>query len=373
MERLLDERAALMLKLHTMDSKSDHRRSLICLCVLAASSLAATCPAPGPTQLPGQSAQVQDYPVQAPQQAQNLPKDVERMQAKLHDYEIRISVLKQQMSTKEQAHEAKVDELTSIVERLHEQMRAAKASSAPTSRGLNARSSAVDRTGRARPYSSAGSFTSLAAGQKSGSLFSPTRLSFFGSSTPFSSGKADPFDGLSGNQKTPQASLKLSHNGHKAALGQFSPNNSSTENTPVKKRIESQSTSIAELGQARSDDNPPKSAQAKPSDPVENTTSTISDLEETYQSANATFNVDALGKKKKNRKIRLFSSEASKLLVNLQSSGFAAAENEDINSIKYYEDDNFKEDNTSPTRPLKRPHEELNTEQPAKRRHVFKI
>lgn len=331
---LIQEELELRLKLRDLEHQDNHRKTLIRLCLARAASLKKLRPghldSPKPTTT-----------------SQPASDQVTALQEKVHDYELRNSVLKLQLSTKEQAHDAKVDELKSVIDRLQSQLD--KYTQSPLLAGR-------PNLAPGRPASLGGEFSTLrlvSTGRAgSGSFLLPSAPSLFGGS-PFSdrtglqSGKGNSFSGIGLSSAASQASLKLSHVKKEAPV--FS-NPSSSELTPSRKR--------AEVPQG----SPLVKVPAEAAGEHTQTTVELSGLED-FHSANNTF----AEPKRKRERIRLFSTEATKLLVELQDKGLDV---EDVNSLNYYADDNFKDDKTVPTGPL----EAAVAAEPApKKRHVFKI
>ncbi|KAF8000868.1 hypothetical protein HF325_004657 [Metschnikowia pulcherrima] len=262
-----------------------------------------------------------------------------------------------QLSTKEQAHAAKVDELQEELTRLRQE----RADPVPTPKIGLPGSKKVKLTRNGAKLTAVGSPISR-----------NRPVSLFFANSPFSDlklGKGNSFSGVGITSLAAKASFKLSHTAPKPADDVFSPNNSSAESTPKKSKpnhsVLEESSRIEP--QPKNTDKPTETDIHVPHIETLSTNLTVSDPEETFQSANATFDTD-MGKKTKKRRIRLVSSEASKLLLALQDR--CLEEGEDLNSVKYYQDDNFGSDAKSPVPALKRP---KTAEPVAKKKHVFKI
>lgn len=246
---------------------------------------------------------------------------------KLNEYERRVFVLKLELSTKEQAHEAKVDQLNTLIDKLQAR---------------------IDDMDKIKPRMASNTFTRphttpldmYTQRHASKSLISTKKLPEI-TQSPFSGDttKGSLFGGSDLSKIASKATLKLSKDkDNKPIAGLFSPNNSSAESTPMKqnkKDLNLSSSSI--LG---------------------------SELEDTFQTANGTFGDGA--ERKKKRRIKLLSSQASKVPTS-----DILHDDADVNSLDYYLDANFHED-SSPSRATKRVLED-SLEPPAKKRHVFKI
>lgn len=312
MEGLLRDHYAFAQQLRDLDHENDTRKRLVLLCVLKLLAQKGNIAAPAPA--------APAAPIAAP--------DNTELQRKLHDYELRISVLKLQLSTKEKAHEAQVDELKDLVEDLQGQLQASSVQSkkAAARRPLS-------------PPSSAGTSKSLRL---------PSR-SIFAASPEFSRlllGKGNSFAGPAITHIASQALLKLSQTRRKTDVFSSTP---SAEATPSKNRDEQ--------------DAPLDGMALGELTPGKDELLSASEQEETFQSANATFSSDT---KKGKRKVRLLSSEATRLLLDVKGQ-----DDDDVDALNYYQDENFKDDHTLPTRP-KRVLESADGP-PVKKRHVFKI
>lgn len=325
------------------------------------------------------------------------------------DYERRIAALKLQLATKDQVHEAKIDGFKQLIARLQSQLEAQSHTEPAKRRNKKLQAAFSSSPSSARKLSSS-------------SFFSPARTSSgFNFPSPFGdrAGKGNSFS-VSGINSSiaSQASLKLSK-GKAKDEEVFSPNNSSAEATPNKTgavrpadleeaRLGNLSLKLRQLleppgenqsaehvgRQSGSDENDadPESSNfefsATRSEQSESAgdegskskDASFSEPEDLFQSANGTFDHESSSmrdhskqhpKKSTKKRIRLFSSEASKILVELQSK--INEEDADPNSLDYYGDDNFKDDFVSPTRSLKRNLEQNRTDKAAKKRHVFKI
>lgn len=284
------------------------------------------------------------------QSPQSLPDNVSE---KLHDYELRVSVLKLQLSTKEKVHEAQVDELKDLVALLQKQLDETTKNDV-RSRLVSNPTRSLSRTTFFSPPSSAGRSVSL-----SGKILSPGRSVLSGSSPVFT--KLRIFEGKDRSfgdfeMIASQASLKLSQNSKKIPERYFSSPTSSVESTPKRGTEEPQSTGSNENANDEPDANL--------------THLSASEADETFQSANTTLTEDAALQKKKKKRMHLLSSHATRVTVDLQGKGLNV-EDEDLNSLNYYHDDNFQEEHSSPLRPPKRALDDA--EEPPRKRHVFKI
>lgn len=322
---LLNEHYRLTQEIQNIEQENENRKRLIRLCVLKVLTL---------NQIPPPKTTGPASPENA------LPE-------KLHEYELRISVLKQQLSTKEKVHEAQVDELKELVAHLQKQVEEKKDPklrlgpkflSPPTSAG-HPRSISVGN----RPFSA--SLKSTFSQPFFSPVTKPNILGGKGNSFA-ATGKSPGF----GANFASQASWKLSQTEDAKKDAFFSSPNTSTsvESTPSRNKLSetaddpSANLTLANLSHNTSDD--------------------------TFVSANGSLGQFTLKKKKK--RIQLLSSEASRLMVDNQGKGLHV-EDEDLNSLNYYQDDNFKEDTTvSPVR-TKRPLEDA--EEPPRKKHVFKI
>lgn len=253
----------------------------------------------------------------------------ERAITKLNEYERRIFVLKLELSTKEQAHEAKIDQLNGLIDRLQTRI-----DEIDKDKQNHARVPLV------RPHTSPlVLFTQTSAARS----FLTAKGNTVVVKSPFAESMSK--DGfLAGSDLAKiasKATLKLSKDKDlRKGDTLFSPSNSSAESTPLKasKTLHINLSSSSLIGP--------------------------SDADDTFQTANGTF-AEGVEKKTK-RRVRLLSSQASK--VSLSD---PAPETEDVNSLDYYLDANFAED-ISPLRTNKRPLED-GKEPSTKKRHVFKI
>lgn len=310
----------LAAKLHSVEVKDVERKALIHTCLLKAYDLSLN------SKNPKRSATTEE-----PSFPYKNGSDTGHEQAlkKLNEYQRRVFVLKLELSTKEQAHEAKIDSLNALIDRLQERVDEAEAAK-----------SLFSHKPIARPH------TNPAAVKHDATVrsFSSTQRGPVINNSPFA-GDLSRGSFLAGSDLAKiasKATLKLSRANKAPQLGDvlFSPNNSSAESTPVKaiKKFDINLSSSSLLGS--------------------------SEVEDSFQTANGTFGDSA--EKKKKRRIRLLSSQASK--VPLSES---AREGDDVNSLDYYLDANFEHE-SSPVRSNKRVLEEPQ-EPPAKKRHVFKI
>ncbi|KAM9903683.1 hypothetical protein OXX79_003198 [Metschnikowia pulcherrima] len=362
MSALDNDRLALALQLRDIEQQDERRKHLISLCVMKAVWLSQKSMK---TSMNDQekhtksSSSGDSRPISASETPASLAtSNSDALQKKLQSFELQVASLKMQLSTKEQAHAAKVDELQEELTRLHQE----RANPAPTPKiGLNG-------TKKVKLTRNGAKLTAV------GSPISRNRpVSSFFANSPFSdskSGKGNSFSGVGITSLAAKASFKLSHKAPKPADDVFSPNNSSAESTPKKSKPNHsmlEESSRIELQQKKNTDKPTETDINVPHIETSSTNLTVSDPEETFQSANATFDTEK-GKKTKKRRIRLVSSEASKLLLASQDRGLE--EGEDLNSVKYYQDENFGSDAKSPVPALKRP---KTAEPVAKKKHVFKI
>lgn len=344
---LIDKHFRLQEEVKTIERENESRKLLIRLAVLRVLSLRA------PEKSKGTKLET------PPSLAGSVPADATK---KLHDYELRISVLKLQLSTKEKVHEAQVDELKDLIALLQKQIDE-NATSVPARRNVSNPVSLWSKTSLISPPTSSGRSISLGS-----RLLSPSK-SVFNTALPVFKRlkvfnvKGNSFNDLGIESIASSASLKLSQtNSAKTNGAYFSSPNSSVENSPVKK------TSPTPVGEGADFDGPANVELEMPGPDANSTNLSLSEPDETFLSANGTLTDDAGQKKKK--KIQLLSTSASKVLLEPQGKGLDV-EDEDLNSLNYYNDDNFQEDNSSPIRPTKRKLE--GGEQPPKKRHVFKI
>lgn len=266
----------------------------------------------------------------------------EKTLKKLHDYERRVFVLKLEISTKEQAHEAKLDQLNTLIDKLQARIDQFESTSSSLVKNILNRPHTSPLLMASRPTT----VMSTSAAKRVPVI----------NQSPFS-GDLSRTSFLSGSdfaKIASKATLKLSRDVESrpnAIL--FSPNTSSTESTPKR---DNEST--------HKRDTEPKSDINKQDLNLSSSSLISSESEETFQTANGTFGEGA--EKKKKRRIRLLSSQASKVSLSETTPG-----TDDVNSLDYYLDANF-EDEVSPLPTAKRALED-NPEPPAKKRHVFKI
>lgn len=321
----------LAAKLHEIELKDTERKALIHTCLLKAFELSLNSKDSqnGKPLKNGKKSKTTEE--QSLQIKSGLDYSHEQALKKLNEYQRRVFVLKLELSTKEQAHEAKIDSLNALIDRLQEQANDAQSSQNQLSHKLMVRPHTTPSAHKSQNNTTVRSFLSTQRGPVI-------------NNSPFA---ADLSRGsfLAGSDLAKiasKATLKLSKDTKAPLLGDvlFSPNNSSAESTPVKsiKKFDINLSSSSLLGS--------------------------SEVEESFQTANGTFGDNT--EKKKKRRIRLLSSQASK--VPLSDS---VRENEDVNSLDYYLDANFEEE-SSPVRSNKRLLED-SQEPPAKKRHVFKI
>lgn len=315
-ESLLELHYSLAENLRDLEHEDESRKALIRLCVVRAHTF---------------QPRSQGLITSAEQTASSVPtSESQEIQRKLRDYELRISVLKLQLSTKEMAHEAQVDELKEVVKNLRGQIRTSSAAK------IVSAGRSIEKPRLASPPSSTGAARESAIANRS--IFSVVSPSF----SMLLKGKGNSFADSGLDSIASQATLKLSQ---KAAV--FSAN-SSSESTPSRNRTDE-----------------PFSGKLAKSGPD----ASGSDNDDTFQSANTTFSDSS--QKKRKRKVQLLSTEASKLILDLQGKGLHV-EDENLNSLNYYQDDNFLDDTALPVRALERPSEAAQGP-PSKKRHVFKI
>ncbi|OBA19430.1 hypothetical protein METBIDRAFT_45976 [Metschnikowia bicuspidata var. bicuspidata NRRL YB-4993] len=330
MSVLADERLQLALQLKEIEHRDENRKHLIRLCVMKALCLTQEATVPASSQ---------------------DPVNFDALQKKVHAFELQVASLKMQLSTKEQAHAAKVDDLREEIARLKK----------------NSDFCAGSNVARASTRASRGRVKLAAVGSPVSRL--TISMSLFFAKSPFSdlkSGRGNSFSGDGIASVASQASFKLSRSGPKPIEEVFSPNNSSAESTPKKSKTNSdilQESSRIEP-QGLSGIGTEKRAS---SETLTTSNTTVSDPEETFLSANMTFESEK-EKKTKRKKIRLVSSEASKLILAQHDGGHD--EEKDLNSLKYYQDENFESGSGSPARPQKRP---AAAGPVTKKKHVFKI
>ena len=300
-------------ELHALELSDELRKSLIKSCLLQALLINAKT-APAAKEIPAKT------PTLSPHKDWSTGPHSETLK-KLHEYERRLFVLKMELATKQQAHEAKVHLLNDVIDRLQARMDAADIAK---TRGTVGR----PRTAPETASLSATARPSLAREIADVSPF-PTekRLGLFG--------RAD-FAQLASN-----ATLKLSKEKEpeQKAGDVLSPNISSAESTPLR-------------SSKRPDLNLSSSSLAA-----------ASETDDTLHSDSSTF--DGAEKKKK-RIIKLLSSQASKV-----PSSQAPHDSADKNSLDYYLDPNFEENPVVQPEPARVLEDDL--EPPAKKRHVFKI
>lgn len=418
MKDLIDEHFRLRRQLDLIEAESNTRNMLINLCTLKVLSLRKG--------------------VQTPPTPEKDANDVEK---KLLDYELRVSVLKLQLSTKEKVHEAQIDELKDVVADLRKQLN--ENVPRPKDRLGGTGSVHSSRTNILSPPSSSGrqmGGRSISAGS---TFLSPSR-SVFTDQVPLGRKKrvlklkdTTPIDfGISSILS--QASLKLSDTkrGDRILVGnptlreaagedmarddeakedeakeneakendtesEKSDTNYTKENTQLENAMRAKTEPDKAEDKAVSKNHPqtqkdahkaletdvvsPESTQPDNPQPLDEHSmpehiqpelsaeqtllgTEVTDTEdETFHSANNSLLGEA---KKKRKKIHLVASEASTVIVPQAKE--LGVDDENLNSLNYYNDENFKEDNSSPIRPGKRRHSP-DTEPAAKKRHVFKI
>lgn len=246
---------------------------------------------------------------------------------KLSEYERRVFVLKLELSTKDQAHEAKVDQLNTLIDKLQARIDE-----------MHSTKSTIRPNAFARPLTTP--LEAYSKRHKSKSLLATKKLPIIAQS-PFSgeTPKGSLFGGSDLSKIASKATLKLSKDkDNRPVAGLFSPTTSSAESTPKKGNKKDMNMSSSSIHG--------------------------SELDDTFQTANGTFGEGA--EKKKKRRIKLLSSQASKVPTS-----DILHEDTDVNSLDYYLDANFHEE-SSPLRATKRVLED-GQEPPAKKRHVFKI
>lgn len=249
---------------------------------------------------------------------------------KLNEFERRVFVLKLELATKEHAHEAKLDQLNNIIDKLQSRIDELEASKKKESQISSLKTM---HSPRARFTPQAGPTRSSQAEKRMPAI----------SHSPFAGDTSSKslFVGSDLARIASKATLKLSKDREaRPETNLFSPNNSSAESTPLKsvRKLDLNVSSTSILGS--------------------------SEVEDTFQTANGTFGDGA--EKKKKRRIKLLSSQASKVLVSDDLNP-----EEDVNSLDYYLDANFQ-DETHQATTAKRTLEDGQEPAP-KKRHVFKI
>lgn len=282
---------------------------------------------------------------------------------KVHDYERRVSVLKQQLSTKEKVHDAVVEDLKTKVAELSKQLeQTSRQAPAP---GPGKRSTFLSPPSTAAHHRSMPQFTdhSFFSPGETKSVFSKLLFSPVLSRPSLVGARAPPLGSKAKSLKESLASL-LKEDTQKSQLepvmepqpNVFSSPGTSADATPIKKRPQEDDAEIeANLTT------------------VNHNTSV--DENDSFRSASADLlnrQIAIPGKSKKS-KIRLLSTDATR--VALDHGKGLLAEDEEINSLDFYNDDNFAEDNhSSLLRPAKRPREESEEpEETPRKKHVFKI
>lgn len=367
MDVQIDEHFRLQEQVRIIDRENESRKLLVRLAVLRLLSLNG---ANTSTQKPHKDKNQKQTAPPSQEAADN-------MSEKLRDYELRISVLKLQLSTKEKVHEAQIDELKDLAALLQKQLD--EANSINLERKTITSGKRWTKPMFMSPPSSSGRSVSL------GSKFLSPNLSVFSAASPVFTklkvikGKGNSFSDFGSEPIAAKASLKLSQTEKKTPDVYFSSPTSSVESTPIKKAQSRsrQSTVIpmepgASAESAAPENNNDDDARLVIPDANANLTS-ISESEEIYQTANATILEDGANsgiKKTKKKKIQLLSANASKLV--LEQGRDPNMDEEDLNSLNYYHDDNFHDEHSSSIRPTKRKVEE-SSEEPPKKRHVFKI
>lgn len=348
MEFLTEEHYRLKSKLRDLDHQEELRKSLIRLCAYKLVSLSKK----------GKGGETLK-PVE--------PVNVNALTEKVHDYERRVSVLKQQLSTKEKVHEAMVDELRNTIADLNRQLESQR-QAAPSITGVPKRSSLF-----LSPPTSARHFKSMPQVPQftDHSFFSPNDTKLVFSKLVFSPVLSRP--SLAASRAPPLGSKAKMLRESLASLAHedvtklplepppanvFSSPASSAEATPVKQGPNGVDVSNIEANLTAINDN-----------------STV-DEDESFRSASADLlsrQIAIPGKSRKS-KIRLLSSEATRVPLNHIKKSLLV-EDEEINSLDFYNDANFAEDNhSSPLRPAKRPREESEEpEETPRKKHVFKI
>lgn len=330
MNFLSEEHYRLRSKLKELDHQDEIRKSLVLLCaykILALSKGGSIGPSVTPV-------------------------NPNALTEKVHDYERRVSVLKQQLSTKEKVHEAVVDDLKNTVAELNKQLEhTTRQSTAPLKR-----SSFLSPPQTAGHHKSMPQFTDH-------SFFSPGDTKSVFSKLLFSPVLSRP--NLAGARAPPLGTKARSLRESLAAQEK-------SQLEPVQPNVFSSPASSAEA-------TPIKRAQAEAEIEANLTTvnhSTTLD-EESFRSASAELlsRPIAIPGKSKKSKIRLLSTEASSRVPLDHHGKGLLVEDEEINALDFYNDDNFAEDNhSSPLKPAKRPREESEEpEETPRKKHVFKI
>lgn len=365
MDSQIDEHFRLQEQIHIIDRENESRKLLVRLAVLRLLSLPGT---QTPTQKPHKVTE------QTQTASQGIPDNVSE---KLRDYELRISVLKLQLSTKEKVHEAQIDEMKDLAAMLQKQLD--EANSVNLERKTMNLGKKWIKPMFISPPTSSGRSVSL------GSMLQSPKSSVFSTASPVFTklkvlkGKGNSFADFGSESIASKASLKLSLSEKKKPQVYFSSPTSSAESTPIKSAEHEAELSLAPpetsgmvaevpVLETNEDDN-----ARLPITEVNANLTSISESE-LYQTANATVQEGSAAtdtKKIRMKKIQLLSANSSKIVLGLQGRGLDMEE-EDLNSLNYYADDNFHDEHSSPIRPTKRKMDE-SSEDPPRKRHVFKI
>lgn len=342
MNFLTEEHHRLQTKLKELDYQEQTRKSLIRLCVYRLIALKN-----GLSETP----------------AAELA-NANALTEKVHDYERRVSVLKQQLSTKEKVHEALVDELKSTIADLNRQLEQSSQNFVlPKAQKKN---SFLSPPSSAKHRKSMPHFTDH-------SFFSPGDNKSVFSKLVFSPVLSRP--SLAGTKAPPLGSKAKS-------LKESLATQAKEDNTKAdKSQLEPAATIPNSLNSPSANTSAAEKQPAPDNDEIEANLTTVNhstsvDDDDSFRSASADLlsRPIAIPRKSKKSKVRLVSSEATRLPLSHHKKGLLV-EDEEMNSLDFYNDENFAEDNhSSPIRPAKRPREESDEpEETPRKKHVFKI
>lgn len=275
---------------------------------------------------------------------------------KLRELERRISVLKQQIATKDTVHEAKVEQLKDTINDLRRELNEKSSDSTKLKFGKATLLSPPGSSGGRTALPNLSDTSMFSPGSEGRSVFQKTLFS------PVLSRPNVLKEKRMASNKTQSLKDSLSREGERSNIFS-SPNSSTSTNASKRKRL------VTPDGNDGNDANDIDNIEANLTS-LGNLSLMTSDEDDTFQSASGSL----LGKvtlPRKKRKIQLMSSEALK--VSLDSHGKKLhLEEEEMNSLDQYQDANFQDDTHSS--PLRHPHHstQQSGSQP-KKKHVFKI
>lgn len=272
---------------------------------------------------------------------------------KLHELERRISVLKQQIATKDTVHEAKEEQLKETISELRKELDELKKVKLKLGKSTLLSPPTSSRDTHAIPDVSD---TSLFSPNEKKSVFSKSLFSPVLSRPNVLKSKQPP----SLSNKTQALKDNLSKEQRKTGEERssvFSTPNSSF-NTASRKRLHSPDANEADNIEANLTS-------------LGNISLTTSDGEDTFQSASNSIHGRVSLPAKKKKRVQLMSSEALKVSLDMHGK-LLHLDEEDMNPLDHYHDDNFQDDTHSSPLKETRKTTQLPESQP-KTKHVFKI